>query len=114
MRQEKGAVAVPEDFIEVSQFPETRSGKYMRRMVRALVEGADVGDTSALRNPESIPELRQAIDEWLARQRFSAGHLVSTRTRLDQDLLPHLGALPVREPSVTEPTSPRCSVVPRA
>ncbi len=58
VRQEKGAVAVPEDFIEVAQFPETRSGKYMRRMVRALVEGADVGDTSTLRNPEAIPELR--------------------------------------------------------
>ena len=71
VRQEKGAVAVPEDFIEVSQFPETRSGKYMRRMVRALVEGGDVGDTSTLRNPESIPELRTAIDDWLARQRVA-------------------------------------------
>ncbi len=71
VRQEKGAVAVPEDFIEVSQFPETRSGKYMRRMVRALVEEGDVGDTSTLRNPESIPELRAAIAEWLARQRVA-------------------------------------------
>jgi acrylyl-CoA reductase (NADPH)/3-hydroxypropionyl-CoA dehydratase/3-hydroxypropionyl-CoA synthetase len=71
VRQEKGAVAVPEDFIEVSQFPETRSGKYMRRMVRALVEDGDVGDTSTLRNPESIPELRAAIADWLARQKVA-------------------------------------------
>jgi acrylyl-CoA reductase (NADPH) / 3-hydroxypropionyl-CoA dehydratase / 3-hydroxypropionyl-CoA synthetase len=49
--QEKGAVAVPGDFIEVSQFPETRSGKYMRRMVRALVEGGDVGDVTTLAQP---------------------------------------------------------------
>jgi acrylyl-CoA reductase (NADPH)/3-hydroxypropionyl-CoA dehydratase/3-hydroxypropionyl-CoA synthetase len=71
VRQEKGATAVPEDFIEVTQFPETRSGKYMRRMVRALVEGADVGDTSTLRNPESIPELGKAITGWLARQKVA-------------------------------------------
>ncbi len=38
---------------------------------------------------------RIVAEEWLARQRFSAGHLESTRVRLD--LLPHLGALPVRE-----------------
>ena len=71
VRQEKGQVAIPEDFVEVSQFPETRSGKYMRRMVRALVEGQDVGDTSTLRNPESIDELRKAIREWQARQRVA-------------------------------------------
>lgn len=71
VRQEKGATAVPEDFIEVSQFPETRSGKYMRRMVRAIVEGEDVGDTSTLRNPESIPELRQVVAEWQARQKVA-------------------------------------------
>jgi len=71
VRQEKGQVAIPEDFIEVSQFPETRSGKYMRRMVRALVEGAEVGDTSALRNPESIDELRRSIDAWQTRQRVA-------------------------------------------
>lgn len=71
VRQEKGATAVPEDFIEVSQFPETRSGKYMRRMVRAIVEGEDVGDTSTLRNPESIPELRRVVAEWQARQKVA-------------------------------------------
>ena len=71
VRQEKGQVAIPEDFVEVTQFPETRSGKYMRRMVRALVEGQDVGDTSTLRNPESIGELRRAIDEWQARQKVA-------------------------------------------
>ena len=71
VRQEKGQVAIPEDFIEVSQFPETRSGKYMRRMVRALVEGQDVGDTSTLRNPESIAELKRSIAEWQERQRVA-------------------------------------------
>jgi acrylyl-CoA reductase (NADPH) / 3-hydroxypropionyl-CoA dehydratase / 3-hydroxypropionyl-CoA synthetase len=71
VRQEKGAVAVPEDFIEVPQFPETRSGKYMRRMVRAIVEGGDVGDTSTLRNPEAIEEIRRVVADWQARQRVA-------------------------------------------
>ncbi|MGL6042581.1 MAG: acyl-CoA synthetase, partial [Sandaracinobacteroides sp.] len=71
VRTEKGAVAVPADFLEVSQFPETRSGKYVRRMVRALVEGGDLGDASTLRNPESLAELKTAIDGWQRRQRLS-------------------------------------------
>ncbi len=70
VRQEKGALAVPSAFIEVSQFPETRSGKYMRRMVRALVDGTEVGDTSTLRNPESLDEFRRAIAAWSVRQRL--------------------------------------------
>ena len=71
VRQEKGAVAVPSDFIEVTQFPETRSGKYMRRMVRALVEDAPIGDATTLKNPESLIELRTAIESWRTRQRMS-------------------------------------------
>jgi len=71
VRSEKGAVAVPSDFIEVTQFPETRSGKYMRRMVRALVEDQDVGDASTLKNPESIAELRRVIEDWKRRQQLA-------------------------------------------
>ncbi len=71
VRNEKGAVAVPGDFITVSQFPETRSGKYMRRMVRALVEGTALGDVTTLKNPESLDELKRASTAWERKQRFS-------------------------------------------
>ena len=81
VRTEKGAVAVPADFIEVSQFPETRSGKYMRRMVRALVEGSDVGDVTTLRNPESLVELKTAIDDWQRKQRLSEDQALFERYR---------------------------------
>ena len=81
VRQEKGAVAVPGDFIEVSQFPETRSGKYMRRMVRAIVEGTDIGDVTALKNPESIDELRRVIGEWKRRQQLSDDQQLFERYR---------------------------------
>lgn len=81
VRQEKGAVAVPGDFIEVSQFPETRSGKYMRRMVRAVVEGEDVGDVTTLRNPESLDELRRTVGDWQRRQSLSADQQIFDRYR---------------------------------
>ena len=81
VRQEKGAVAVPGDFIEVSQFPETRSGKYMRRMVRALVEGTEVGDVTTLRNPESLDELRKAIGDWQRKQSLSEDQQIFDRYR---------------------------------
>jgi acrylyl-CoA reductase (NADPH)/3-hydroxypropionyl-CoA dehydratase/3-hydroxypropionyl-CoA synthetase len=81
VRTEKGAVAVPADFIEVSQFPETRSGKYMRRMVRALVEGGELGDVTTLRNPESLAELKTAIDAWQRQQRLSEEQALFERYR---------------------------------
>ena len=81
VRTEKGAVAVPADFIEVSQFPETRSGKYMRRMVRALVEGGDVGDVTTLRNPEALDEMKAVIDGWQRKQRLSEEQSLFERNR---------------------------------
>ncbi len=81
VRSEKGAVAVPADLIEVRQFPETRSGKYVRRMVRALVEGGEVGDVSTLRNPEALDEMRTVIGDWQRRQRLSEEQSLFERYR---------------------------------
>ncbi len=81
VRSEKGVVAVPADIIEVSQFPETRSGKYMRRMVRALVEGGDIGDVTTLRNPDSLTELKTAIEAWQREQRLSEDQAMFERYR---------------------------------
>ena len=81
VRSEKGAVAVPQDFIEVAEFPETRSGKYVRRMVRALVEGGDLGDVSTLRNPASLTALKTAIDAWQRKQKLSEDQQLFERYR---------------------------------
>lgn len=64
VRSEKGATAVPSDFIVVSEFPETRSGKYMRRTLRAILLDEPLGDLSTLRNPGAVDEIRQKVDEW--------------------------------------------------
>ena len=67
VRQEKGAVAVPSDFIEVAEFPETRSGKYVRRILSSLLVGQLPDDTSALRNPEALKEIRAKAEAWRRR-----------------------------------------------
>ncbi len=66
VRSEKGITAVPSDFLVVSGFPETRSGKYMRRTLRAILLDEPLGDTSTLRNPEIVDEIRQTVAEWRA------------------------------------------------
>ncbi len=71
VREEKGNVAVPESFIEVEAFPETRSGKYMRRMLAAMLAGDDVGDTTTLKNPGAIDDVRPKTRQWRRRQRVA-------------------------------------------
>jgi acrylyl-CoA reductase (NADPH)/3-hydroxypropionyl-CoA dehydratase/3-hydroxypropionyl-CoA synthetase len=64
VRSEKGAVAVPSDFITVTELPETRSGKYVRRLLAALTQGADPGDLSSLRNPHVVDEIQPKVTAW--------------------------------------------------
>jgi len=75
VREEKGAVAVPaaEDFIPISAFPETRSGKYMRRMLKAMILNQALGDVSTLRNPDCLDELGEKIESWKAKTALMAG-----------------------------------------
>jgi len=103
VRSEKGAVAVPADFIEVTQFPETRSGKYMRRMVRALVEGTEVGDASTLKNPESIAELRGVIETWQRKQRLADEQQMFERYRYFTVQYNDVGSHRVATVTVTNP-----------
>ena len=64
VRSEKGATAVPSDFLVVPAFPETRSGKYMRRTLRDLLLDAPLGDLSTLKNPDVVDVIREAINQW--------------------------------------------------
>lgn len=81
VRNEKGIVAVPEDYIEVSAFPETRSGKYMRRFLRNLMLDEPLGDTTTLRNPESLDEIREKIAEWKRKQQLADEQQIFERYR---------------------------------
>ena len=61
-----GPIARPHAVILVTDLPKTRSGKIMRRILRAVARGEDAGDVTTLANPESVDPVRQAIGESLA------------------------------------------------
>jgi acetyl-CoA synthetase len=48
VRRELGPIATPSRIEIVAKLPKTRSGKIMRRLLRAQATGADIGDTSTL------------------------------------------------------------------
>jgi acetyl-CoA synthetase len=48
VRRELGPIATPSRVEIVPKLPKTRSGKIMRRLLRAQATGADIGDTSTL------------------------------------------------------------------
>jgi len=58
VRKEIGPVATPAEIKIVNDLPKTRSGKIMRRVIKYMIIGKPVGDTSTLANPESIEELK--------------------------------------------------------
>jgi acetyl-CoA synthetase len=50
-RKHLGAVVAPKELAFVDTLPHTRSGKLMRRLLKARELGLPEGDTSALENP---------------------------------------------------------------
>ncbi|MCK5459422.1 MAG: AMP-binding protein, partial [Thermoplasmatales archaeon] len=57
---EMGKIARPDEIWFVNDVPKTRSGKIMRRVIRAKALGKDTGDTSTLANPEAVDEIGNA------------------------------------------------------
>ncbi|HEY2980689.1 MAG TPA: AMP-binding protein [Anaerolineales bacterium] len=57
---EMGKPLAPKALLFVSDLPKTRNAKVMRRMIRAAYLGMDLGDTSALVNPQAVEEIRHA------------------------------------------------------
>jgi len=63
VRKEIGPIAVPDDVYITDKLPKTRSGKIMRRVVRALVSGQEIGDTTTLEDPGAVEEVRRWLEE---------------------------------------------------
>jgi acetyl-CoA synthetase len=61
-----GKIARPKAVILVSDLPKTRSGKIMRRLLRDIAEGHELGDTTTLRDPAVVEEIKSKADEVLA------------------------------------------------
>ena len=58
-----GAIAKPKVLIFTEELPKTRSGKIMRRLLRDVAEGRDLGDTTTLADPSVVDELRSRAAE---------------------------------------------------
>ncbi|MDQ2071138.1 acetate--CoA ligase [Haloarcula sp. H-GB4] len=53
-----GGIARPKEIVFTPDLPKTRSGKVMRRLLAAVANDENLGDTSALRNPEILGEIQ--------------------------------------------------------
>src|SRR5690606_30451809 len=52
-------IARPERVVFVPDLPKTRSGKIMRRLLRDIVEGRELGDATTLRDPDVPAQVRE-------------------------------------------------------
>ena len=52
-----GPIARPKTVIFTDDLPKTRSGKIMRRLLRDVAEGRDLGDTTTLADPNVVAEI---------------------------------------------------------
>ena len=53
-----GKLARPKSIIWADDLPKTRSGKIMRRLLRDIAEGRELGDVTTLRDPSVLHELQ--------------------------------------------------------
>jgi acetyl-CoA synthetase len=75
IRRELGPVAVVGEINVVGMLPKTRSGKIMRRVLKAVILDKDPGDITTIEDEGSVEEARQAWVQMkadVARQTFDA------------------------------------------
>ena len=58
-----GKLARPKRIIWADDLPKTRSGKIMRRLLRDIAEGRELGDVTTLRDPDVMGQLDSKIKE---------------------------------------------------
>jgi acetyl-CoA synthetase len=58
-----GKLARPKRIIWAEDLPKTRSGKIMRRLLRDIAEGRELGDVTTLRDPSVMNQLEERIAE---------------------------------------------------
>jgi acetyl-CoA synthetase len=56
-----GKLARPKRFIWANDLPKTRSGKIMRRLLRDIASGQELGDVTTLRDPTVMDALKEKV-----------------------------------------------------
>jgi acetyl-CoA synthetase len=62
-----GKIARPSLLVFTPDLPKTRSGKIMRRLLKDIAEGRELGDATTLRDPAIVQEIKQSADAQLGR-----------------------------------------------
>ena len=63
IRREMGPIVVIKDIFFVDMLPKTRSGKIMRRVIKAVLAGEELGDLSTIEEEVSVSEIKEAIQK---------------------------------------------------
>ncbi|MCH8833268.1 MAG: acetate--CoA ligase [Thaumarchaeota archaeon] len=63
VRSGVGPIATPEQIYFVSKLPKTRSGKIMRRLLKAIASNEKIGDISTLEDGAAVSEVQNVFDE---------------------------------------------------
>lgn len=63
VRKQIGPIATPQEMYFVSKLPKTRSGKIMRRLLKAIASNEKVGDVSTLEDGAAVNEIQAAFAE---------------------------------------------------
>jgi acetyl-CoA synthetase len=61
--QRIGKLARPKRIIWADDLPKTRSGKIMRRLLKDIAEGRELGDVTTLRDPDVMAQLQDKVKE---------------------------------------------------
>lgn len=62
VRDRIGPIATPKGVHFVNMLPKTRSGKVMRRVIRAVYQGDDMGDLSTIEDGATVDQVREAME----------------------------------------------------
>ncbi|MFC1991527.1 acetate--CoA ligase [Chloroflexota bacterium] len=62
LRKTIGPIATPDEIYFVESMPKTRSGKIMRRVLKAVASGQNLGDLSTLEDEGSVEEAKRAYE----------------------------------------------------
>jgi len=65
VRKTIGPIATPDSIYFARMLPKTRSGKIMRRVIKAVAAGVDIGDITTIEDDASVEEVKQAISALL-------------------------------------------------
>lgn len=63
IRNTIGPIATPDAIVIVNRLPKTRSGKIMRRLLKAVLSGVALGDVSTLEDEASVDDIKASYEE---------------------------------------------------